>query len=86
MRSHYFCSSADKCEDAQAALRAHGYLEAIWGDTGHRRMLVVPHPDAYVQRVDNLVYKADPSAQRLGPPVAHTPPRVRRLTTVPAPR
>jgi hypothetical protein len=85
MRSQYLCSSADRCEAAQAALRAHGYVEAIWGTVSHRRLLVVPHPDAYVERVDHLVYRTDPEAQRLGPCIQwQTVARVRRVTTVPA--
>jgi hypothetical protein len=87
MRSHYLCSSADKGEDTQAALRAHGYVEAIWGHTRlGRRMLVVPHRDAYVERVDHLVYKTDPGAQRVGPAIAPTVSQLRRVTTVPTPR
>jgi hypothetical protein len=85
MRSHYLCSGADKGEDAQATPRAHGYVEAIWGHTNHRRMLLVPHPDAYVGRVDHLLYKTDPTAQRLGPAIVPTASQVRRVT-VPAAR
>jgi hypothetical protein len=63
--SQYLCSSFHKREVAQAALHAHGYIEAFRGDSGHGKTLVVPHPDAYVDRVDDLVRKADPSAQRI---------------------
>jgi hypothetical protein len=85
MWSQYVCSSADMGEDAQATLRAHGYAEAIWGHTNQRRMLLVPHPDAYVGRVDHLVYKTDPAAQRVGPAIVRTVSHVRRVT-VPAAR
>jgi hypothetical protein len=83
MWSHYLCSSADKGADAQASLRDHGYVEAIWGHTSHGRMLLVPHPDPYVGRVDHLVYKTDPAAQRLGPAIVRTSSQVRRVA-VPA--
>jgi hypothetical protein len=79
MWSHYLVSSAGKGEDAQASLRTHGYAEAIWGHTSHGRMLLVPHPDAYVGRVDHLVYKTDPAAQRVGPAVVRTVSQVRRV-------
>lgn len=65
MTSQYLCSSDNKRVEAQAALHAHGYTEAFRGDSGHGETLVVHHPDAYVGRVDDLVRKADPSAQRI---------------------
>ncbi len=83
MRSHYLCSSADTAEDAEAVLRAHGYVDAIWGPGCGRRMLLVPHPDAYVERVDHLVYRTDPAAQSVGPAIVRTVSHVRRVT-VPA--
>jgi hypothetical protein len=83
MRSHYLCSSADKAEDAEDVLRAHGYVDAIWGPACGRRMLLVPHPDAYVGRVDHLVYKTDPAAQWVGPAIVPAVSQVRRVT-VPA--
>jgi hypothetical protein len=86
MRSHYLCSGADNGEDAQASLLAHGYVEAIWGHTSRRRMLVVLHPDACVERVDHLVYKTDPGEQRVGPAMVGTVSQVRRVTTVRKPR
>jgi hypothetical protein len=79
MLSHYLCSSADKAEDAQATLRAHGYVEAVWGHACGRRMLLVPHPDAYGERVDHLVYRTDPAAQWLGPAIVRTTSQVRRV-------
>ena len=79
MWSHYLCSSDDKGDDAQASLRAHGYVEAIWGHTSQGRMLLVPHRDAYAGRVDNLVYKTDPAAQRVGPAIVRTASHVRRV-------
>jgi hypothetical protein len=85
MRSHYLCSGADNGEDAQAPLLAHGYVEAIWGHTSHRRMLVVLHPDADVERVDHLdhlVYQTDPGEQRVGLAMVRTVSHVRRVTTV----
>jgi hypothetical protein len=86
MRSHYLCSSTDKGEDALASLRVHGYVEAIWGHTGLGRMLMVPHPDAYVERVDQLVYKTDPGAQCVQSAIAPTVSHLRRVTSVPEPR
>jgi hypothetical protein len=65
MTSQYLCSSDDKREEAQVKLHAHGYIEAIRGDSGQGKTLVVQHPEAYVGRVDDLVRRADPSAQRV---------------------
>jgi hypothetical protein len=65
MTSRYRCSSGDKREEAQVKLHAHGYIEAICGDSGQGKTLVVQHPEAYVGRVDDLVRRADPSAQRI---------------------
>jgi hypothetical protein len=86
MLPHDLCSSADRCEDARAALRFHGYVEAIWATASHRRMLVVPHPDAHVERVDHLVYKTDPTTQRSGLARVARVSRVRQVSTVPASR
>jgi hypothetical protein len=82
MRSHYLCSGADNGEDAQGSLLARGYVEAIWGHNGRRRMLVVLHPDACVQRVEHLVYKTDPGEQRVGPAMVRAVSTVRRVTAV----
>jgi hypothetical protein len=80
MLSHYLCSSADKAEGAQASLRAHGYVDAIWDRACGRRLLLVPHADAYVERVDHLVYRTDPAAQWVGPAMERTAAHVRRVT------
>jgi hypothetical protein len=64
MRSQYRCSSSDKREAAQDALVLHGYEDVFCGDTSDRRILVVVHPDAYGGRVDYIVYRVDPAAQR----------------------
>ena len=79
MWSHYLCSSDDKGNDTQASLRAHGYVEAIWGHTSQGRVLLVPHRDAYVGRVDHLVYVTDPAARRVGPALVPTASQVRRV-------
>jgi hypothetical protein len=64
MRSQYRCSSSDKREAAQDALIAHGYDDVFCGDTSDRRTLVVIHPDAYSGRVDYIIYRVNPTAQR----------------------
>ena len=79
MWSHYRCSSAAKGEYVEASPRAHGYLEAIWGHTSHGKMLLVPHTDACVGRVDHLAYVTNPAARRVGPPLVPTASQVRRV-------
>jgi hypothetical protein len=64
MRSQYRCSSSDKREADQEALIAHGYDEVYHEDEGDRRTLVVFHPEFYAGRVDYIVYRVDPAAQR----------------------
>jgi hypothetical protein len=79
MRSHYLCSSADKCEDAESALRRHGYIEATRETPATEGCSSSLIPTPTFQRVDDLVHKAEPSARRLGLLVVQTPSRVRRV-------
>jgi hypothetical protein len=64
MRSQYRCSSSQQREAAQDALVAHGYDDVFCADTSDGRTLVVIHDDIYAGRVDYIVYRVDPTAQR----------------------
>jgi len=64
MRSQYQCSSSQQREAAQDALVAHGYDDVFCADTSDGRTLVVIHDDIYAGRVDHIVYRVDPTAQR----------------------
>jgi len=64
MRSQYQCSSSQQREAAQDALVAHGYDDVFCADTSGGRPLVVIPDDIYAGRVDYIVYRVDPTAQR----------------------
>jgi hypothetical protein len=65
MRSQYRCSSSDKREEVEDVLHAHGYDDVFPAGANDRRTLVIVHPDAFVGRVAYLVYRVDPTAQRI---------------------
>jgi hypothetical protein len=65
MMSQYRFSTADKREEAQAKLGGLGYDVQGGGGAESRDILIVHHPDAYVARVDDIIYKIDPAARRL---------------------
>ncbi len=65
MRSQYRCNSSDKREEVLAARYAPGYTGAFPADSDHGRSFVDVHPDVYAGRVAYLVYRLDPTAQRI---------------------
>ncbi|MDQ1674695.1 MAG: hypothetical protein QOC98_3257 [Frankiaceae bacterium] len=61
MLSQHLFASSDHRFDAERSLTAHGY-DTWCGDIGGRySVLVVDHPDAYLDRVNNLIRKACPT-------------------------
>jgi hypothetical protein len=64
-RSQYRCSSSDKREAAQDSLILHGYGDVFCAGTSDTRTHVVIHPDAYGCRVDYIVHRVDPAAERI---------------------
>jgi hypothetical protein len=63
MMSQYRFSSNELREEAQNRLGGLGY-DVRSGGADDPDILIVHHPDAYVVRVDDIVFKIDAGAQR----------------------
>jgi hypothetical protein len=61
MISQYLFANSDQRLEADSALRGHGYDTWCCDIADQRRILVVDHPDAYIERVNNLIHKACPT-------------------------
>lgn len=66
MLSQHLFANSDLRFDAERSLTAHGY-DTWCGDIGGRySVLVVDHPDAYLDRVNNLIRRACPTMRAPG--------------------